>query len=152
MKVWSLRRFALAGSLCALLAPATVLAQQPAAAAASPGVPVILVVDVQMIRRDSKAAKGIAQQAEQQRQAYTKEISKTEADLRAAHDELERQRSILSPEAYGQKMRDFQQRVDELGRSSQTKRQTLEYSFNLAMRHVDENMIAVVSDIAIERK
>lgn len=149
MKWFSLRRTLCIAMIAAALSPAA-MAQQTAPAPTAP--PVILVVDVQLIMRESKAAKGIAQNIEQQRQVYTKEISKTEADLRAARDELERQRTILSPEAFNAKGREFQQKVDELGRNSQSKKQTLEYSHNLAMKQVLDNMLAVVSDIAVERK
>jgi outer membrane protein len=150
-----LKSLTVAAGLAAVVLPASAIAQQapaPAAAGAPIATPAILVVDVQYIMRESKAAKTIAQQIEQQRQIYTKEISKTETELRAAHDELERQRTILSADAYNQKNRDFQQKVDEYGRNSQQKKQTLEYSHNVAMKQVIDNMIAVVSDIAQERR
>jgi outer membrane protein len=150
MVMISMRQTAFAVALCAALLAGRASAQQAAPAPLTP--PTILVIDVGGIMRESKGGRAIGQQIEAQRQVYTKEISKTEADLRAARDELERQRSILSADAFNQKGREFQQRVDELGRNSQTKRQTLEYSYNLATKQVMDVIIGVVSDIATERK
>jgi outer membrane protein len=151
MTMISMRQTGFAAVLGGALLSGSALAQQ--AAPAPPLLPpTILVVDVGVIMRESKAGRAIGQQIEAQRQIYTKEISKTEADLRAARDELERQRAILSADAFNQKGREFQQRVDELGRNSQTKRQTLEYSYNLATKQVSDVIIGVVTDIATDRK
>ena len=133
------------------LAVATVAAEAQQQAVPAPGGPMLLVVDAQAIMRESKAGKGLAQQADQQRQSFQKETAKNEADLRSQRDELERQRSVMAADAFAQRARDFQQRVDELSRSTQDKKRTLEYSYAVAIRQVEENMVSVVSDIATER-
>src|SRR5215211_3122347 len=100
----------------------------PAPAAATTPSLSILVVDVQALLQNSKSAKMVRQQIEQKRNEYAKEISTQEEALRHERDSLQRQQASLSAEALNKKGREFQQKVNELDRSVQTKRQTLEKS------------------------
>ena len=88
----------------------------------------VLVVDVQSLLQNSKSAKMVRQQIEQKRSEYAKEISQQEEALRRERDALQRQQASLSAEALNKKGREFQQKVNELDRSVQAKRQTLEKS------------------------
>ena len=114
-------------------------AQAPPAPPAAPQAPpastpapsqnlTVMVVDYQALLQNSKAAKMVRSQIEGKRGEYTKEISHQEEVLRAERDALQRQQASLSPEALNQKMRDFQQKVNELERNVQGKRQALEKS------------------------
>ncbi len=108
--------------------PATPSAPLPAAPSLN-----VLVVDVQSLLQNSKAAKMVHGQIEQKRVEYTKEISHEEEVLRTERDALQRQESTLSPEALNKKGREFQQKVNDLDRSVQAKRQALEKSNNDAL-------------------
>ena len=88
----------------------------------------VLVVDVQALLQNSKAAKMVRGQIEQKRNEYTKEISHQEETLRAERDALQRQQASLSADALNQKGREFQQKVNDLERNVQGKRQALEKS------------------------
>ena len=122
----------LAGSAVAQAPPAT----SPPAEAPQPPTPpaplptaqnlTVMVVDVQALLQNSKAAKMVRSQIEQKRGEYTKDISHQEESLRAERDTLQRQQAALSPEALNQKGRDFQQKVNDLERNVQGKRQALE--------------------------
>ncbi|MCC7045724.1 MAG: OmpH family outer membrane protein, partial [Alphaproteobacteria bacterium] len=88
-------------------------AQQPAAPAATPAAapaapkqpagplpsPVIAVVDVDKIRENASAAKSVRDQLVKQQSAYQDEIAKTENELRNGEQDLNKQRTVLSPEA-----------------------------------------------------
>ncbi|MFX9038871.1 OmpH family outer membrane protein, partial [Acinetobacter baumannii] len=63
----------------------------------------IIVVDVQAILSDSKAAVGVQQQLDSERNNFQKEISAQEGKLRTGEQELARQRTILSADAFEQK-------------------------------------------------
>jgi Skp family chaperone for outer membrane proteins len=124
-------------------------------AVAQTGVPAvgsILVVDVEKLLRDSKAAKSIQQQVEQQRGTYTKDLSKQENDIRAAREELERQRTILSEQAFAGKVQEFQQKVNELRENASNKSQVLQRGSSAAFAHVLKGVEQVVVEIASERK
>lgn len=119
--------------------------------AASPGLN-ILVVDVQALLQNSKSAKMVRQQIEQKRAEYAKEISHQEGVLRQERDTLQRQQASLSAEALNQKGREFQQKVNELDRSVQGKRQALERSNAEALEKIQEAMLKIITEIAKERK
>src|SRR5271169_5769456 len=119
--------------------PAAPPAPAPAPAPAAPPPPApaplptaqnlsVLVVDVQSLLQNSKAAKMVRGQIEQKRNEYTKEISHAEEVLRAERDALQRQQASLSPEVLNKRGREFQQKVNNLDLDVQSKRQALEKS------------------------
>jgi outer membrane protein len=112
----------------------------------------VMVVDVQALLQNSKAAKMVRSQIEQKRGEYTKDISHQEESLRAERDALQRQQASLSPEALNQKGHDFQQKVNDLERNVQGKRQALEKSNGDALQKIQEEMLKIIADIAKQRK
>jgi outer membrane protein len=164
MLLWSIRHATL---LLLLLAgvPGSAVAQAPPTppapappAPAPPALPAtapnltVMVVDVQALLQNSKAAKMVRGQIEQKRNEYTKEISHQEETLRAERDALQRQQATLSPDALNQKGRDFQQKVNDLERNVQGKRQALEKSNGEALSKIQEEMLKIIADIAKQRK
>jgi outer membrane protein len=144
----------------AWLSPAQAQQAQPApttpAAAATPAAGAaglsILVVDVQSLLQNSKSAKMVRQQIEQKRAEYAKDISHQEEQLRQERDALQRQQSSLSAEALNQKGREFQQKVNDLDRGVQGKRQALERSNAEALEKIQEAMLKIITEIAKNRK
>src|SRR5204863_6234882 len=112
----------------------------------------VLVVDYQALLQNSKAAKMVRSQIEGKRGEYTKEISHQEEVLRAERDTLQRQQASLSPEAMNQKGRDFQQKINDLEKNVQGKRQALEKSNGDALQRIQEQMLKIIADIAKQRK
>lgn len=125
-------------------APAQAQAQSPA--------PVILIVDLQQILQDAKAAKGVQAVINQEYTSYTKEVSQQEDELQKARGDLERQRTILAPDAFNTRARDLQQRYDALGQVVQGRRQSLQQSLNEAMGKVKNAALEVIADLVKERK
>src|SRR5437763_5234015 len=123
----------------------------PAAPTTQPSL-TIMVVDVQALLQNSKSAKMVRQQIEQKRAEYAKEISHQEEALRQERDSLQRQQSSLSAEALNQKGREFQQKVNDLDRNVQSKRQSLERSNAEALEKIQEVMLKIITDIAKDRK
>jgi outer membrane protein len=146
-------------ALCAIFGDARAQQTPPAAApvaapAAAHGAPAldILVVDVQSLLQNSKSAKMVRQQIEQKRTEYAKEISHEEGALRHERDALQRQQASLSAEALNKKGREFQQKVNELDKSVQAKRQALERSNGEALEKIQATMLKIINEIAKERK
>lgn len=129
-------------------------AQQPAPPPAAPPSLSILVVDVQSLLQNSKSAKMVRQQIEQKRSEYAKEISSQEETLRRERDTLQRQQQqgSISGEALNQKGREFQQKVNELDRNVQGKRQSLERSNAEALENIQGVMLKIITEIAKDRK
>jgi Skp family chaperone for outer membrane proteins len=94
----------------------------------------------------------VRQQIEQKRAEYAKEISHQEEVLRQERDTLQRQQASLSAEALNQKGRDFQQKVNELDRGVQAKRQALERSNADALEKIQEAMLKIITEISKDRK
>jgi outer membrane protein len=143
------------------------LAQQPPAgqpnpAPATPAPPptppspptnlAVMVVDVQALLQNSKAAKMVRDQIEAKRADYAKEISHQEEVLRAERDALQKQQPTLTPEQLNAKGREFQAKVNELDRDVQAKRQALERSNADALQKIQEVMVKIITDIAKDRK
>lgn len=140
-------RFGLAAAMAviAMVAGVPPRAQEIAA-------PLIVIVDVQQILRESMVGKNVQAQMTQRTDRYTKEVSAQENELRRTQDELERQRTVLTPDAFNTKMRDFQQRYDALDHGVQAARQALQQAYNDAMTKVENTALQIIADVAAERK
>ncbi|HVC52648.1 MAG TPA: OmpH family outer membrane protein [Stellaceae bacterium] len=134
--------------------PATPAQPAPAAPATPAAAPQlsVLVVDVQSLLQNSKAAKSVRAQIEAKRAEYEKEISHEEEILRHERDTLQRQQASLSAEALNKKGREFQAKVNELDRNVQSKRQALEKSNANALEKIQQTMIKIITQISKERK
>lgn len=129
-------------------------APAPAPAAALPAAQnlSVMVVDVQALLQNSKAAKMVRGQIEAKRNEYTKEISHQEEALRTERDALQRQQASMSQETLNKKGREFQQKVNDLDRSVQSKRAALEKSNNEALTKIQQTMLKIIADIARQRR
>ncbi len=132
-------------------APSTPAPAQPAPLPAAQNISV-MVVDVQALLQNSKAAKMVRGQMEQKRNEYTKEISRSEEALRVERDALQRQQGSLSADALNKKAREFQQKVQDLDRDVQSKRAALEKTNNEALTKIQQTMLKIIADIARQRK
>jgi len=139
--------------VCALLFPA--LATHPAAAQenggqASPVKFKIAIIDMEAIRLNAAAVKDIRDQIGKYRKEFQDEIQQEENKLREANQELARQRTILSPEAFAEERRKFEQRLLDAQRLARQLKQELVKSNGLAMREVQASLNVIVVNIAQE--
>lgn len=134
-----------------ILAASLALAS-PDVRAQDAAVPVIVVVDIQQIQQNAAAYEDIQRQLEAQREVYQEEISVQEEKLRSADQELNRQRAILSSEAFAQKRQEFDQQVADIQRAVQARKRALDQGYNNAMGQVRSALLQIVADVAGERK
>lgn len=113
--------------------------------------PTIAVIDMQKIMRESTAVRSIQQQIEKHRSDYQEELSKKEQELRAADEELARQRTILSSDAFKKKRQQLEQRVGKLQRNIQTRKQELDQTYGRAIRRVQQELAKIVSEVMKKR-
>lgn len=143
----------LAARCCAPLLAILLLlgAGQPAAAQeVDDRTPRIGVVDLQRIMRESVAAQKVRAELEARQAQYREEIGAREDALRAQQQELERQRTILSPEAFAERELEFSKSVEALQREVAERNRQLEEALSYGMQRVNLAALKIVANIAEE--
>jgi len=113
---------------------------------------VIAVVDFSKVIRDSLAGKSIRSQTDQQQTGYQAEIQNFQNELEKARQELTRQQTILSPEAFNKKRKTYEERARNLQTTVQQRKQELDQRFGQSMRFVEEEVAKILRELAEERK
>ncbi len=144
---WKSARFALAAALGA----AVVAATTTSAGAQEIPTAKIAVLDTQKISRNSSAAAGIRDQVKQQRAIYQDDFARQERELRAAEEELTRQRTILSSEAFAQKRREFAARVAAVERGVEARKRELDQAYGTGIKQVERALAGIITELAKER-
>jgi Skp family chaperone for outer membrane proteins len=137
--------------VCALILTVTVkpgMAQEPAKVGTIRVK--MAVIDINAVRRNAAAVKDIRAQVEVFRAAFQAEIKKEEEELRTANQELGRQRTILSPEAFTEVRRKFEQRLAGVQRKVQKRKQDLDKALNYAMFEVQKSLNKIIVEVAKE--
>ena len=136
-----------------LVAAVTLTAAPPAALAqsATPAAVVQVVVgvlDVQLVLRDSKAAKSIRAGLDKQAAAYQAELAQQENSIRAADQQLQQQRATLSAQDYETKRAALGQKVESLRQTAATRNKQLQQMENGAMTQVTQALLQATAEIA----
>ena len=129
----------------------TAVQTPPRAQAQELAPPIIAIIDVQKVRRDSTAVKGLSKRIAEQKAQYQTALREQEQALREADQELARQRSILSPEAYAKKRGELEQRVGSMRREARNRKRGLDNIFAQGMAKVQAELAKVAKEIAEER-
>ena len=111
----------------------------------------IAVIDINLIIRDALAFNSIREQIGKFRKVFQAEIQKEEEALRNANQELARQKSLLSAEAFTEKRRDFEKRVAGVQRLVQERKQNLDRSQGAAMGEIQKRLNEIVTAFALEQ-
>lgn len=130
-----------------------------AAALAGPGLakaqesqaPILAVIDVQKIIRESTAVKSMSKRIEAQRSNYQAELRKKEEVLRKSDRELARQRAVLSAAVYAEKRNELEKQVAAMQREVKQKKRKLDRLFSTGMGKVQNELVKVAKEIAEER-
>lgn len=140
-------------SFVALQVAATAFgAAQSAHAQAGLPTAVAVVVDYQRILRDAKAAQAIRTQIDARRKALQDQFAKEEKRLFDADKELAKQRGVLSPEAFAEKRKAFEEDVVRVQRQAQQRRRQLDQVATIALGEVRNAMVEIVGELAEQRK
>ena len=113
--------------------------------------PTIAIIDMQRILTESAAVQGMQSQIEEMRSDYQGELRKREEALRAQDQELARQRTVLSTDAFTRKRQELEQEVAAIQREIQSRRRELDSIFGQAMNQVRVALVEIVQEIAQER-
>ena len=164
----ALRIAAVGAAFVGLLAAAwPVQAQQPAQPrAATPGAgaaPVlstelppkgtaVVFFDVETVMRASTAMQNITAQAERARNSLQADATRQETELRRAEEELAGQRATLSQDAFNQRRRDFENRVQTVQLQLQTRRRNLEQNYGDAAQKIQQSLTESVIEVMNEQE
>jgi Skp family chaperone for outer membrane proteins len=113
--------------------------------------PSIAVIDFGIILQNSAAAKSVREQIDKQSQAYQAEFNKRETDLRNTEQDLVRQRSVLSPDAFADKRRQLESQVADFQRQTNSRKDQLQQAFDGGMREVQNNVAQILAQVKVER-
>jgi len=105
------------------------------------------VIDIEGIRARSLAVQDIHKQLTQYRNKIQSYVQKEEKDLRKANDELVRQRTILSPDAFEVEKTKFEKRLSKLQKFVQESKQSLSKVQAEANEKVDNGILGVIQEI-----
>jgi len=111
----------------------------------------IAVVNFQLIQKNSTAMVDIQSQIEQRRQLYQDEITLQEKDIRADEQELVRQRSVLSADAFALKRREFEAKVAQVQRVVQDRKRELDQAFEFGTNQVQLMINDIISELSKEK-
>lgn len=134
------------GTLAGGLVPGPAVAQKAGA-----GTFEIAVVDVQKILREAAASRTIRPQLAKLKKEYRARFKKMEEVLRAANQDLNRQRAILSPEAYKVQRKAFRKRASETQREVQAAQRQLDGSLATAMRKIHRTLQRITAKFAEDK-
>jgi Skp family chaperone for outer membrane proteins len=118
---------------------------------ADPGAPQIGVVDVQRIVHESKAGNSIQVQYDKQRQLFSDQVTASESDLDAREQELSRQRTVLSPDAFSTQRQALETQSATIQEQIQKESQDNQTVFNDAFAELVSNVRHIVSMVAKEK-
>ncbi len=138
--------------ILSLLAFLAVAAPVPPAMAQAVPSPSIGVLDVRLILRESNAAKSLQPQIDKLLTGFQQDISNRESALRKAEQELLGQRSILAPEAFNRRRRQFEEQAKKAQREVQTRKRALDRAVAVAKNKIRVAMFEIAKDVANEKK
>ena len=113
--------------------------------------PSIGIVDVQKILRDSQASRSLRPQIEELRKNYQTSVRKRETELRKASQELQRQRAILSSQAFAKRRNDYEEKARKAQVDFQQRKRRIDNAYGAAMRVIQKSMVVAAAKIAEER-
>jgi Skp family chaperone for outer membrane proteins len=126
-------------------------APAPAAPAPALAAPSIAIVDVQRVLGESSAGKSIQAQLETEGRKIRDQISKLDDELKNGENELKRQRSVMSQDAFNEQAQALQRRQQEDQRIVQDRRDAFTKGQNDAVNVVGDNIRDIVQQLASER-
>ena len=111
----------------------------------------IAVIDMQRIMSDSLSAKSVQEQVVKTRNKFQDEMTKKEADLAKNNQEISKQQSLLSQEAFEEKLRQFNDKVATVQHDFQTKKAAFDQATIDAAIVIEDAVNDIVAKLAKEK-
>jgi len=123
---------------------------RPAAATAEEIAVKIAIIDIKYILSNAASVKDVQTQMRAYVDAYREETEREDLAIRNAESELARKRTIISPEAYAEERRKFEQRLIAARGKVEKRKRSLNVVQADAMRQVQTALNRVVTTVANE--
>jgi len=108
--------------------------------------------DLNGILRAADANKKVRELLDTQRQKFQDEFSVVEAELQQTERDLMSKRELLSADEYDKQIKAFQQRVTQLQKDIQRKRQAIDNAYQKAQSDIRSEALSIIAEIAREVK
>lgn len=129
---------------------ALIMGSSPAVAQKLPAA-TVATVDMRKILQTSSAAQSARSQLDERQDRYRAEIKGEEDRLRTTLDELQRQQSILAPDAYSARNREFDKQRNDVLRRTQERRREYDLAYQQAIGVIEGEVVKIVSEVSKER-
>lgn len=106
----------------------------------------VAVVDIARVIRDSDVGKDIARQGEEQGKALQAEVARKGEELQNEGKKIEEQKVVLGQDAYVQRMKDLQTRVQQAERDLGMKEAAMREGFNRAEKTLFDAMRPIIEE------
>lgn len=111
----------------------------------------VAIVNIQKIMRESLAAKSASDQLKAKQEQFANDIKGKEASLKKEDEELAKQRSVLAPDAFEQKVRAFREKAAGIQRDVQGKQVQLNKAYNSALGEMQKTIVEIIAGMASEK-
>lgn len=112
----------------------------------------IAVVDIDKIIAESEVMKDIKKQVEERKKKMHDEITKESDQFEKEKTELEKSETKLSPEAFDQKIKNHNNKINEAKHKMQSKRINLEEAYEDTMLHINEVAQEIIAEYSKKNK
>ncbi len=111
----------------------------------------IAFVNIQEIMRDSTAAKSVKEQLDVKQKSFQTEMTKKEEELQKEDQELGKERSVLAPDAFEKKVKEFKTKATQAQKEAQAKRDELYNASSSSLNEIQKAVFDIVSKMAKEK-
>jgi len=108
----------------------------------------VAILDLTLIRRQALVVKSVREQLTSYQDGFRQSIQKEDEALKAANQELAKKRTLLSPEAFAQERRTFEQKVVQVQKLVQSSKVALDQVQAKAMVEVEKTLNGIITGIA----
>ena len=112
----------------------------------------IATLDVFKLLKDSKAAVSITEQLNTVAKKYDEESQKNQKTIQTQEEELLRQKSTLTPEAFSDRKNTFEKKVIEFNKENQSKRKSIQDARKEAIGKIEDEVEVILKKIIEEEK
>ncbi|MEQ9488362.1 MAG: OmpH family outer membrane protein [Alphaproteobacteria bacterium] len=113
--------------------------------------PVIAVIDINGVERQSVAWDSLRQQVESRRAAYQEQLAGREKELQEKGQELQSQQTLLDSEVLKAREDELRTQVAQLRQQAIDVKKTLDKLYASARRQIRDALVVVVNEIAAEK-
>ena len=107
----------------------------------------VAVIDIQAILRDSKAAQSLREQVDDETRKYRDRWVKRRDKIKDMQQDLERQRGLLSQDAFDKKYREWEKEATTFNREVKGREDELTLASNEALALLNQDLLKIIENL-----